>query len=620
VADEQITVGSVRLGATAVGLGALALAVIQILQSAVGAFEPRPAVAMMCALSVGLIGLTVERGRYLVAQARARAAALRVWPLPAVIAADPLALGVFPSQLPSVNAPLGPYVPRDADPELVKALSDGGLTVVVGPEGAGKSRSVYEAARQVLPARTVLIPLDGAALGVILGDRAFSGDELVWWLDDLERFLPYLDGRALTSLIEGPRTVVATMREAAWTTLSNASGGSGEQARRVVAAAHLIRIPAIPSAAESAAASRCYPGIDCRLGIGRALAGPPVKSDTKNSRAPSVTQVQRAHDAVFTTAAAASVGAVLVLGALVMSRGFSRPIQPAVGAQIDEIRELAAKRGSSTRFTLRGVQLHPGGRSHMFVLSPENHGSDELRIYDEVEGQLRLRFSFRPSTRGHRGTLRAPPSDQQTAGTLDYWTSQRPIVADIDGDGTREILVSYSMRADFDEFGATVRLPLIFGWDDTSRGYRVSALLSARTALRPGCSALGRAVYARGPYVLRDGRPDRQQRVTACAVSSATVLRLSQQSHTPRVIATATDATRNGDVKKTRTLAVTPYLVTMSKGRPSVRACTASGLPFRINVPHERGSDYERVLQRIGPNLVQWAGGPDSQRSPCIRK
>ena len=165
--------GRARLGAAAIGLGGLAFGVIQVLQGSVNAFNPRPVVAVLCAVAVGLAGLSAERLRSVSAHNRDLRDALAAWPPPRLRDADLLLLGVFP-RAPTGNgaAPYGPYVPRDADASLREALSRGGLTVVVGPERAGKSRSAAESARALWPDRAVVIPADGGGLRALIDDHA----------------------------------------------------------------------------------------------------------------------------------------------------------------------------------------------------------------------------------------------------------------------------------------------------------------------------------------------------------------------------------------------------------------------------------------------------------------
>ena len=453
-----------RLGATAVGLGGLVFAVIQVVQGTISAFDPRPLVSLMIAGAVGLIGLAGERARHLAEQSRILTKRLRVWPLKPLALVAPLALGVFPGQADREEA-VGPYVARDVDADVGHALSRRGLTLVVGPARSGKSRSLLEAARRVLATRPALIPMDGPALRAMLNDgQPVCPADVVWWLDDLERFLPHLDGADLSLLLRSDLTVLGTIRDGAWQRILRATGDDGERGRRLLAAANVIRIEGAPSTAESRAASMLYPDVDVSAGIGEALAATGARSSFEAAPLGGEQRARASRDPVLSVAVIASLGAVAALAAVVGAAGFSRAVPPSISAQVDEIRERARAAGYAPSMTLTPQRLHGSGRSsHVFILAHERAGSDELRIYDEVHGRLRLALSFEPTSGGCRGSIglyrggrgagcrRAfiPPQVmrlQHTTPRIDYAVVDRPVVADVDGDGTREIIESGKNR------------------------------------------------------------------------------------------------------------------------------------------------------------------------------
>jgi tetratricopeptide (TPR) repeat protein len=117
--------------------------------------------------------------------------------------ADPTALGVRSPNLGATNAllpavaagnpPRTPgavpsYVERDADAKLRDAVRAGGVVVVEGPPGCGKSRTAYEAIRSTAAGRTVVAPRSPQALLRIIDD-AFPLRRSVLWLDGLAGFL-----------------------------------------------------------------------------------------------------------------------------------------------------------------------------------------------------------------------------------------------------------------------------------------------------------------------------------------------------------------------------------------------------------------------------------------------
>jgi hypothetical protein len=90
------------------------------------------------------------------------------------------------------------FVPRDKGPEIREwmrqARDDGGFLVLVGDSSVGKTRLLYEAAREVLGDFSVLAPDlgDGDLVNKIAG-ASFPLPRMVVWLDELQRFLdgPY---------------------------------------------------------------------------------------------------------------------------------------------------------------------------------------------------------------------------------------------------------------------------------------------------------------------------------------------------------------------------------------------------------------------------------------------
>ncbi len=71
--------------------------------------------------------------------------------------------------------------------------------------------------------------------------------------------------------------------------------------------------------------------------------------------------------------------------------------------------------------------LHGGdASSEIFVMRPPA-GSDQLRIYDDEGGRLRLKLSFEPFSQHQGGSDYAvAPQIQQRQAPIDYQTSDRP--------------------------------------------------------------------------------------------------------------------------------------------------------------------------------------------------
>jgi uncharacterized protein len=80
-----------------------------------------------------------------------------------------------------------PYVPRDRDGQIDQALAGGGLVIVEGRSGAGKSRAAAEAVRRVAADWRLLIPAGRRELAVLSTPPGKLRNAVVW-LDNLERF------------------------------------------------------------------------------------------------------------------------------------------------------------------------------------------------------------------------------------------------------------------------------------------------------------------------------------------------------------------------------------------------------------------------------------------------
>lgn len=570
-----------RLGGTALGLGGLAFAVIQVLQQTLGAFDPRPLVSLLIAVTIGFAGLALQRARHVSARGRAHAELLRVWPLRRLADTDPLALGVFPPPDCPDGATPGPYVARDADGALRRALELGGLIVLVGPDRAGKSRSASEVARSALGDRLVVVPLHGEALAGLIGDPSFAPlADAVWWLDDLERFVGRLGGAELATLLDG-RTVLTTIRPRAWDELLRAAGDDGERGRRLAAAARVITLPAAASAAESERARELHPDLDLSAGLGEALgacATPAAQEDASEIASPAA---RRERDPALAFGVAATAAAALLLAVVVGEGGWAERVAPPISAQLADIRRDAERAGAATVVT-RDQRLHGGeDRSHSFVLRPAAAGSDELRIYDEVDGYLRQRLRFEPRTGGVEpgGGLFNPLPSELRAGVADYRLSLSDPL-DVDGDGKLELVAVFKL-----DTLPPVQVPILLGWDDRRRAYVLSRLL-------PGQRDPELDDYLRGSYVLADRRAG--TRLPAGAVSAFQIVPGPQGAR----LVTASDIAREGF------LATSVYALDLRRGRVTpAMMCSPEGL---LRNPR---NDASAALARVATRLARDASG-----------
>ncbi len=207
-APARVTTRSHLRFAGALGVGAVA--VLGVLQSAIGAFNPRPIVSVLIVAAVFFAGLWAQRiasRRAARTAAAERATQLReilgVWPPEALPNVDTLRLGVYPLRR-DVDAQ-APYVPRAIDEPLRAALHEGCVALVHGPARSGKSRTALEAISAARPGARVLAPRGRRALAELLAlDPPIDlGDvDTIVWLDGLERFAGTMDSLSLEGLMD----------------------------------------------------------------------------------------------------------------------------------------------------------------------------------------------------------------------------------------------------------------------------------------------------------------------------------------------------------------------------------------------------------------------------------
>ena len=589
-----------RPGVAGVGLGVAVFALIQIVEANLGLFQPRAVVALLLSLAVGLAGLTVERHRIGSARRRRLIQQLRSWPLPPVNAVTPDLVGVFPH--PSGGDEAGGHLARDVDTAIERALARGPVTLIIGGPGVGKSASSYHAARRVLGERPAIIPVDGPALHALLREPAlWAPDSAVWWLDDLERFLPHLAGSDLALLLDGHHTVLATMRDKAWNEGISAAGDEGERTRRLRLSSHLIEIDRAPGVAQFLAAG----DVNSRP----APSGAGDASSTTGSRAapPPARRREARRDPVPWLGAVATALTLSVLGATIHAHGFSAPKLRSLAAQMDDIRGQARHAGLRTRYTFGPRLLHGSAQQSVgFILTPLNgRGSDELRIYDARDGRLHQRLSFAPTTRGCRGLLVHRPRAcgdfvgngwtivQHRAGAIDYAIVDAPVITDVDHDGNREILVAYRALAE-EAPPRALRLLAMITWNETSSRYVLSAV--------PGARALPKFLVARktrrrmlGPSIaLVDTRLGRPRTLQGDAVSSFRLF-------SGPIIATAVETPRLvGPHRVDSVVSVTLLTLAISRGRPVVQAIC---FPVQARARAGPSEDQSSPLLSIGRRM-----------------
>ncbi len=117
-----------------------------------------------------------------------------------VDAADPRMLGVHASiQIDGMTDGLPAYVPRDVDPHLRRLLADHGrgvFVLLVGRSSSGKTRTLFEAVRAMMPDWSLAHPASAEEIRIL---ASVPPARAVVWLDELQRMLQ--DERPLTAAI-----------------------------------------------------------------------------------------------------------------------------------------------------------------------------------------------------------------------------------------------------------------------------------------------------------------------------------------------------------------------------------------------------------------------------------
>jgi hypothetical protein len=212
------------------------------------------------------------------AERKEREAPLRCPPA-AVKEADPFALGVTPSEIAGKyvsGKERPPYVKRDIDVELDRALQKSPFVAVVGPSKAGKSRTAFEAVVRTCPDRLLIAPelpaFEREGMAHSIEEYVVKGSAgAVIWLDDLQEFLR--NRSVATQDINRWRSqfpsvvVVATIRDGELMALRNADG-PGIDIERVIDQATLVPLPPLLSDDELVRAEKAYPNEEFSDGIG----------------------------------------------------------------------------------------------------------------------------------------------------------------------------------------------------------------------------------------------------------------------------------------------------------------------------------------------------------------
>jgi hypothetical protein len=202
--------------------------------------------------------------------------------LPRVADVSPYEIGVSLSKYASKPTDRPPYWPREVDGQLRWALERERFVLLVGDSKAGKSRTAFEAAAEVLGDCDLLVPKgDPGTLGKLfaLDNSVQPHRPMLLWLDDLERYLDSggLDLTLLNALAERqpPVVILATITSRRRNDLLDTPGEASRVAKLVLQKASVIQLSSRPSSSELQAVPDLYAHEDVGNGIGETLVAAP---------------------------------------------------------------------------------------------------------------------------------------------------------------------------------------------------------------------------------------------------------------------------------------------------------------------------------------------------------
>jgi hypothetical protein len=383
-------------------------------------------------LSVALVGLLTAFGQRLTKCVRDRNAlksALRVWPPEPLGVARLETLGVYPARDTKGQVTKYQSRPNGEDGTLTSALQASKNVIVHGPAGCGKSRASGQAASQVLKDSLAVIPLDSQALRLLLDDGVKlpgSQQQLCLWLDGLDRFVDALDPCSLSTL-ENARDheigIVGTIRTEQWEELVCGSSQRSEAARAFAHGAKIIELGSFsPEPSEEPASE-------------------PTRAVVK-PRKP-------LWDRVLVLLASGLL--VWLIAVAIFGDDLFTP--PSIDAQMEKLTgQILASEGLGGGHVVvdERVRLHQTEQPSWLLVTEDlpsheafNKGaaekawprprSDDLRIYDVIDGRLQLELHFRPKGTG----VRAAEWHALTAGAGP--------TGDYSEDGVPEVVAGYAL-------------------------------------------------------------------------------------------------------------------------------------------------------------------------------
>jgi hypothetical protein len=493
-----------RVGAAILVGATAAVAILQVLQQAIGQFNPRPVISVLITAAVGLTTLALDRARTrrqrrLAAEEREKKLerTLVSWPPPLVRDADPYEVGVFPRR--RVPRADDLYIPRSVDDRLAAAIAESPFVLVYGPPRSGKSRTALETSARALPDAVLVAPCGSEGLRDLVDldpPMRPRATQAILWLDSLERYHDGIEPAMFETLedLDVPVTIVATARTTDYEKLLASSGERGDAARAVAARARAFEVPAELDSDELKSAEQLYPGEDFTSGgPGGRLASTgkeehqPQEVEPLPPRVVDPPDPPIVRDPLFSIPAGAAIAALALVAFVALVIGFTKPVPPTLGEQADAIKREATA-GGRILAQEQKVNFH-GEPSYLFAFQNKDFQrrafeqpgppSDELEIYDPVHGKLVRRFRFQPSEGGAQYQFR--------------------FAGDLNGNGEGELIGGYG----FPREASLALVPFIVFWDDQTGKYRL-------VSLEPNAPALSAHVRARAaaqPFLDTYNRP-----------------------------------------------------------------------------------------------------------------